>query len=68
LYTMGYTLIMANEMRFSEVKRMLEAKGYRLDRIRGSHHVFIKAGVKNEIVPVHNGKVKPYYVREIQKL
>ncbi|NLW86945.1 MAG: type II toxin-antitoxin system HicA family toxin [Planctomycetes bacterium] len=59
---------MASEMRFSEVKKMLEAKGYRLDRIRGSHHVFVKPGCQNEIVPVHNGKVKPHYVRQIEKI
>jgi predicted RNA binding protein YcfA (HicA-like mRNA interferase family) len=47
---------------------MLEAKGYRLDRIRGSHHVFVKPGCQNEIVPVHNGKVKPHYVRQIEKI
>lgn len=59
---------MASEMRFSEVKKLLEAKGYRLVRIRGSHHVFVKPGCRNEIVPVHHGKVKPSYVREIEKL
>ncbi len=59
---------MASEMRFAQVKKVLEAKGYRLERIRGSHHVFVKPGCQNEIVPVHHGKVKPYYVRQIQNL
>jgi predicted RNA binding protein YcfA (HicA-like mRNA interferase family) len=58
----------ASERRFPEVRKMLEAKGYRLDRIRGSHHIFVKAGCQNESVPVHHGKVKPHYVREIEKL
>jgi len=30
-----YTIIMAGEMRFSDVRQLLEAKGYRLDRIKG---------------------------------
>ena len=59
---------MAGEMRFSEVRKTLEAKGYRLNRINGSHHIFVKPGVRHESIPVHYGKVKPHYVRQIEKL
>ena len=59
---------MPSEVRFSEVRKMLEAKGYRLDRISGSHHVFEKPGCIHQSVPVHGGKVKYHYVRKIQKL
>ena len=59
---------MAGEMRFPEVQKMLEAKGYFLHRIAGSHHVFKKPGVGTFAVPVHHGKVKPVYVRQIEKL
>jgi predicted RNA binding protein YcfA (HicA-like mRNA interferase family) len=59
---------MASEMRFPEVKRMLEAKGYFWHRTNGSHHLFKKPGVGTFSVPVHNGKVKPIYVKQIQKL
>ena len=44
------------------------AGGYRLDRIRGSHHVFEKPGVLPVVIPVHRGRVKYAYVRKIQKL
>jgi predicted RNA binding protein YcfA (HicA-like mRNA interferase family) len=47
---------------------MLESKGYRMDRVTGSHHVFVKPGAPSEAIPVHGGKVKPYYVRKIEKL
>lgn len=47
---------------------MLEAKGYRLDRVNGSHHVFEKPGCHHQSVPVHSGKVKVHYVRKIEKL
>lgn len=47
---------------------MLEAKGYLLDRVNGSHHVFVKPGVDTFSLPVHHGKVKFNYVRKIQKL
>ena len=59
---------MPSESRFADVKRMLEAKGCRLTKISGSHHVFIKAGMRSVPIPVHNGKVKPGYVRMIGKL
>jgi predicted RNA binding protein YcfA (HicA-like mRNA interferase family) len=59
---------MASEVRFSEVKKMLEAKGYFLDRVAGSHHIFKKPGVRSLPIPVHNGKVHPAYVRMIKKL
>ncbi len=55
-------------MRFADVQRMLESAGYRLERIRGSHHLFTKPGAPLVVVPVHRGKVKPYYVRQIEKL
>ena len=47
---------------------MLEAKGYTLARISGSHHVFTKPGRLPASIPVHHGKVKHVYVRKIQKL
>jgi predicted RNA binding protein YcfA (HicA-like mRNA interferase family) len=59
---------MASEMRFGEVRKLLESKGYTLHRITGSHHIFVKAGVPHMSVPVHHGKVKASYVRQIQKL
>ncbi len=59
---------MPSEVRFPDVRRMLEGKGYRLVRIRGSHHVFAKPGVTPVVIPVHHGKVKRAYVRQIEKL
>jgi len=49
---------MASEKRFNEVKKMLKEKGYELTRISGSLPISI---------PVHNGKVKPFYVKQIEK-
>ena len=47
---------------------MLNRKGYTLARISGSHHVFVKPGENPVSIPVNKGKVKPYYVRKIEKL
>ena len=59
---------MPSEVRFSEVRRRLEAKGYRLARIRGSHHVFARPGSLPVVIPVHHGKVKYAYVRKIDEI
>ena len=60
--------MMASEVRLPEVQKMLEAKGYFLHRTTGSHHVFKKPGAGSFTVPVHHGKVKAVYVRQIEKL
>ncbi len=59
---------MSSESKFKDVKKQLESKGYYLDRINGSHHIFTKPGAPLFSIPVHNGKVKDYYVRQIGKI
>lgn len=38
-----------------------------LVRISGSHHIFDKPGYRPISIPVHHGKVKYAYVRQIKK-
>jgi predicted RNA binding protein YcfA (HicA-like mRNA interferase family) len=59
---------MASERRFAEVRKMLEAAGYHLARVNGSHHIFAKVGHPTVSIPVHSGMVKPPYVRKVQKI
>lgn len=59
---------MASEALFSEVRALLEAAGYALARINGSHHIFTRPNAPLISIPVHHGKVKPFYVRQIKKL
>jgi predicted RNA binding protein YcfA (HicA-like mRNA interferase family) len=59
---------MAGEKRLSEVRAMLQRAGYELVRIHGSHHYFAKPGEQPISIPVHQGKVKPYYVRQVEKI
>ena len=59
---------MGGEKRFSDLQRMLEQAGWRLVRVRGSHHCFTKPGETLLSIPVHQGKVKPYYVRQVEKI
>lgn len=52
-------------MRFAEVQRILEANGYTLDRIKGSHHMFVKKGAPRVDVPVHSERVKVEYLKDV---
>jgi predicted RNA binding protein YcfA (HicA-like mRNA interferase family) len=36
-----------------ELKKLLEANGWRLDRISGSHHIMIREGDRSIPIPVH---------------
>ena len=59
---------MPSDVRFAEVRRLVEARGWVLVRVRGSHDVFRLPDGRVYVVPVHRGKVKYAYVREIKKL
>lgn len=59
---------MASEVRFAVVRKILERAGYRLVRVSGSHHCFTKRGELPVSIPVHQGKVKAYYVRQVEKI
>jgi predicted RNA binding protein YcfA (HicA-like mRNA interferase family) len=58
---------MASETRFAVLGTSLERNGWTLVRISGSHHIFEKPGSKLLSIPVHHGKVKPAYVRQVEK-
>ncbi len=58
---------MPSEVRFAALKRRLEEHGWTLDRISGSHHIFVKEGEDHISVPVHKGRVGPGYIRRLEK-
>jgi predicted RNA binding protein YcfA (HicA-like mRNA interferase family) len=58
---------MPSEVRFSPVRRLVETHGWVSVRIRGSHHVLKTSDGSLDSIPVHHGKVKPLYAREIKK-
>jgi predicted RNA binding protein YcfA (HicA-like mRNA interferase family) len=52
-------------VKFAEIETLLARFGFRLVRIKGSHHFFeYKQGELNAIVvvPAHSNQVKPHYV------
>jgi predicted RNA binding protein YcfA (HicA-like mRNA interferase family) len=59
---------MASPVRFAVLRKLLEKHGWALIRVNGSHHVFKKPGSPDVVIPVHGGKVKPFYVRQVTQL
>jgi predicted RNA binding protein YcfA (HicA-like mRNA interferase family) len=53
-----------NAVRFEDVRQLLEAYGWMLDRVRGSHHIFAR-GRETLVVPHRRPHVLPVYVRRV---
>lgn len=60
----------SKNIRFDELIALLHGFGFRLDRISGSHHIFLHPQLPQRvsIQPVSNGQAKPYQVRQLLKL
>jgi predicted RNA binding protein YcfA (HicA-like mRNA interferase family) len=56
----------SKNVRFSEVVACAEAFGFRLDRVSGSHHIFVHPDVP-ELINLQDvkGKAKPYQVKQL---
>jgi predicted RNA binding protein YcfA (HicA-like mRNA interferase family) len=54
---------------FGDMCRLVEAFGFRLSRISGSHHIFTRPDVP-DLVNLQNagGQAKPYQIRQFLKL
>ena len=59
----------SKNIRFDDFVRLVEAFGFELSRIRGSHHIFEHPGVP-EILNLQNSReqVKPYQIRQFLQL
>ena len=62
-------LASTKNVRFDELVVLVEAFGFRLSRVSGSHHIFTHLKVP-ELVNLQNqkGKAKPYQVRQFLTL
>ena len=58
---------MPSDHAFRTIRRLIEQHGWALTRINGSHHIFTGPGRQPISVPVHKGKVKDVYRRQILK-
>lgn len=53
-------------LRFAEFCSLAEGFGYRLDRVKGSHHIFEHPGAARPLnIQNVGGKAKPYQVRQL---
>jgi hypothetical protein len=55
--------------KFEDVRRLVEAFGFRLTRVSGSHHIFVHPAI-SELLNLQelNGEAKPYQVRQFLRL
>jgi len=62
-------LASSKNVRFDDLVALVEAFGFRLERVSGSHHIFERTGVP-EIVNLQNrkGKAIPYQVKQFLNL
>jgi predicted RNA binding protein YcfA (HicA-like mRNA interferase family) len=54
---------------FSDLKNLVEGFGFRLDRVTGSHHIFVHPEIP-ELVNLQEvkGEAKPYQIRQFLRL
>jgi virulence-associated protein VapD len=53
---------------FDDMRRLLERLGFD-ERMRGSHHIFVKAGIRDMINLQREGRMaKPYQVRQVRAI
>jgi len=54
-------------MTAKKVMKVLKDNGWQLDRINGSHHVFVKPGHRTVSVPLHGNKDIGHLAKIIMK-
>jgi predicted RNA binding protein YcfA (HicA-like mRNA interferase family) len=56
----------SRNIRFDEAVTLAEAFGFKLDRVSGSHHIFVHTSIA-ELINLQNvnGKIKPYQLKQL---
>lgn len=55
----------SDNIRFGDVVAVVEAFGFRLSRVSGSHHIFTHDGIPKLLnLQDQGGKAKPYQIRQ----
>lgn len=53
-------------VRFTDAQRLLEALGFTLDRVRGSHHIYRHPEIAQRVnLQPRGGQAKPYQLRQV---
>ena len=59
----------SSNIRFSDVQALIEAFGFRLVRVSGSHHIFERPNVRELVnIQERNGQAKPYQIRQFLQI
>jgi hypothetical protein len=56
-------------VRFTDLQRLAEACGFELQRVAGSHHIYVHAGI-DAVLNLRDtrGQAKPYQVRQFLRI
>jgi len=54
-------------MTAKEIMNILKKNGWKLERVNGSHHVFVKSGCRPVAVPFHGNKDIGNFAKRILK-
>ncbi len=67
--TLQTILAGSRNIRFSEMKALVEAFGFQLSRVRGSHHIFVHPNIP-QLVNLQGvkGQAKPYQIQQFMRL
>ena len=52
-------------VRFEEIDQLLRLSGWKLNQVRGSHHVYRSDDGQHLSIPMHGSPAKPGYVRTV---
>ena len=56
-------------IKFADFIKLIEAFGFKLDRVNGSHHIFVHPDIL-DIINIQNvkGEAKPYQIKQFLKI
>jgi len=59
----------SKNIKFNDIVLLVEAFGFHLSRVKGSHHVFTHPGI-SELINLQNvkGQAKPYQIKQFLEL
>ena len=62
-------LLNQKNVKFTDFTKLVNSFGFKLDRINGSHHIFIHDDI-DEIINIQNvkGEAKPYQIKQFLKV
>ena len=57
------------KLTFAEFQRLLEAYGFTLMRVRGSHHIYVRQGTKDQLsIQPAGAEAKAYQLRQFLRI